>query len=366
MRILYYFYELDTPMYQWQREHIFDELSHHGIEFITFNPALYKTPEEANNVFIKILSQYKHIDMFFSCVESKWLYNETVMEVKRILSVPTVLICWDNLELPYKQKKIAKVFDLVWLTSRETEYLFKRWGCKTVFASYAANPYSFKPKAQSESTHSIGFIGTPYGSRTNKINTLTSNSIPCEVYSNSLFQSQEVKVARKTDYWDITQKTFRYLRFLIGRNVLFSTIQNQLLSKESTLNENQFLSKRRSLTFQKMIESYSSFTLSLNISELRDTFILRKPIYKIHLRTFEIPMSGGLQLTSFNDEIASYFEEGKEIVLYKSNEELIDKAKFYLSPKNDRLIRQMKKNASLRAKSEHTWFSRFSKVLDQL
>lgn len=83
-----------------------------------------------------------------------------------------------------------------------------------------------------------------------------------------------------------------------------------------------------------MIKAYSNYALALNVTELRNTYLLKNPIYKLHLRTFEIPMCGGIEFTTYNDELASYFEEGKEIVFYKSKEEMIDKVRFYLSEKN--------------------------------
>ncbi|HBN04508.1 MAG TPA: glycosyltransferase family 1 protein, partial [Bacteroidales bacterium] len=103
----------------------------------------------------------------------------------------------------------------------------------------------------------------------------------------------------------------------------------------------------------------SAHSLSLNITELRNTYVLKKPIHKLHLRTFEIPMAGGLEFTSYTPEILNYFEPDKEIVLYDSDEEMTEKARFYLDPKNEYLCKIMKKNARKRSVSEHTWKNRF-------
>jgi spore maturation protein CgeB len=86
----------------------------------------------------------------------------------------------------------------------------------------------------------------------------------------------------------------------------------------------------------------------------------------MHLRTFEIPMCGGLEIASYTDELACYFEEDKEIILYKSENEFVSKSKFYLDPKNEALCLQMKKNARKRADSEHTWMNRFSVLFSKL
>ena len=372
MKILYYFYELDTPMYLWQREHFMNELSHYGIEFITFNPAKYDTPEIANEEFIRFAKTCRDdIDLFLSCDETKILFPETVREIKRTLSVPTVLICWDNLELPYKQEGVAKAFDLIWLTSHETEYLFKSWGCKTIFQTYAANPYFFHPNRTEVKSiiNKVGFIGTPYGSRANKLNYLISNGVECAVYSNSIINkgyNHSVGGTKKFDPIDIAVKFIRYLRFPIGRKVLYSTIKNKLSRQSSLTDDSPFLTKASSVSHDDMCSLYSSLSLSLNISELRDTYILKNPIPKIHLRTFEIPMCGGLQITSYNDEIAGYFEDNKEIILYHSDEELFDKAKFYLDERNTTLVAKMKSAARLRAENEHTWKKRFDEVMKQI
>ena len=43
MKIFYYFRELDTPMYWWQRTHLISELESDGHEIITFNPLDYSS-----------------------------------------------------------------------------------------------------------------------------------------------------------------------------------------------------------------------------------------------------------------------------------------------------------------------------------
>ena len=73
-------------------------------------------------------------------------------------------------------------------------------------------------------------------------------------------------------------------------------------------------------------------------------------------------MCGGLEIAPFSEELAGYFEDDKEIVLYKSEEEFVSKAKFFLNPTNNALCLQMKKNARKRAEAEHTWTCRFDKV----
>jgi spore maturation protein CgeB len=366
MKILYYFYELEGPMYAWQYLHFIEELKEHNIYIETYNPASFINFDQANEALIPYMKKNGPYDLFLSCVDSAKLYRQIVLDIKRELSIPTILICWDNLELPFKQKMIAPVFDLVWLTASGTKFLFDQWGCNTIFQTFAANPKNFQPKPSGKQISSIGFIGTPYGGRANRINYLTSNGFNCNVYSDAIFHEGIQLKKRKIDVKDVAIKSSRYLRFSIGRKVLYSTIVNQFLSKESKLIENEFLSKNHSVSFDEMCRIYSDLALSLNIIELRDTHILKNGIPFNNLRAFEIPMSGGLELTSYNEELASYFENDKEIVLYKDFDEMVEKCRFYLNPAHESLVNKMKIAARKRAEGEHTWYHRFSKILNGL
>lgn len=369
MTIFYYFKEMQTPMYQWQRTNFIDELERNGHKIITFNPLNYRNVEEANEKVLIEVGLVKNIDLFMTCDDQDVIYPETISSINQ-KGIPTCLICWDNLEVPYKQKKIAPLFDIIWLTSRETQYLFEKWGCKNIiYQTYAANPHTYKAYNDGVQINSVGFIGSPYGSRVNVINELILDRIPCRVYSDSLFvkgYNSSINGKKEIDVTDLTVKALRYLKFSIGRKVLYSTIINKLRKNVRLNVDSEYFEKCYSVSDTEMCKLYSEMALSLNISALRDTYILKTPIPKVHLRTFEIPMCGGLQFTQFFPEITEYFENDKEIILFNSREEMIDKAKYYLDPKNESEVKQMKKAARVRAEKDHTWITRFNRVFNSL
>jgi len=250
--------------------------------------------------------------------------------------------------------------------------MFEKWGCKKIlFQPYAANPYTFTPR-WCDPIHSVCFIGSPYGSRVNKLNLLTKSKIDCDVYSDTLItpkssQKQDAEKSSNIKFSDFINQIACALSFKIGHKLIYSAFKNKYLFKNnSELDMNDFLNAYSSVTFEDMQVIYSNSLLSLNITELRNTYILKNPIHKIHLRTFEIPMCGGLEIASYTDELAGYFEDGKEIVLYKTDEEFISKTKFYLDPSNSTQVFKMKKKARLRAENDHTWMKRFQNIFDNL
>lgn len=74
---------------------------------------------------------------------------------------------------------------------------------------------------------------------------------------------------------------------------------------------------------------YSS-KINLNIT-------LRSIESGIPLRIFDIMSVGGFVLTNYQEEIPDLFAEGKEIVTFKTPEELIDKADYYLKHDTERI-----------------------------
>jgi len=46
-----------------------------------------------------------------------------------------------------------------------------------------------------------------------------------------------------------------------------------------------------------------------------------------NMRSFEIPAAGGIQLSPYSDELASFFKEGEEIFFYRNDQELLEQAK---------------------------------------
>lgn len=365
LNILHYYAEVNSYMNQWQRFHFIDELQRAGHTITIFNPLLYRSIEEANEMLPVFIREAKQkFDVFINPAASTFLFKSTILKIKE-LGLPTVLICFDNLHAPFIHEEIAPFFDLVWLTSFETEYLFKKWGCTTIFQPYAANPFLFKPEYGNE-IPAIGFVGTLYDDRVNRINKLTGNSVPCTIYSDLTLNSENKNPGKKLKAPEIISLLGQLSQFSIGRKLAYGRIINKLHASRNMLAQTEYLEILPSVPFDKVNSIYSNHALSLNITELRNTFNLRHPIHKLHLRTFEIAMSGGLQIAPFVEELSTYFKDGEEIVLCRDDEEFALKSKFYLRPENASLRMKMKLNARKRAETDHTWNSRFTAVFDKL
>lgn len=367
MKILYYFPELSNPMLQWQRVHIIDELKYHGIEFDIINPLIYENVDKAHEACLSAIDKGRY-DLFMTCLcNNNHIRKATVEDIKR-RGIPTMSFRADNLSVPYNDKDMASTFDLIWLTSYRTKGLYDKWGAKTIILPYAANPYLFLYRTIPLS-RKVCFIGNPHGSRASVINYITQNGIPMDVYYGGNINNSTGK-DEIIPKWTIGSPKaisvfYDRLRFQEGRIMLKGALIERVRGMEGVAS-NEYLSHYSSLSFEEMIEKYSEYALSLSFSSYARTDCLHNNVPVVNLRNFEVPMCGGVQICRYCDEMNEYFEDGKEVVLYRSEDEMIDKLRYYLNTANESEIRQMKKLARLRSENEHTWYCRFRRVFDVL
>ena len=81
-------------------------------------------------------------------------------------------------------------------------------------------------------------------------------------------------------------------------------------------------------------------------------------------RNFEIPACGGFQLSGVAEGIEEFFEVGKEIVCYRTFDELVEKITYYLSHDDERCA--IAQAGYQRVIREHTYKDRFDALFTQM
>jgi hypothetical protein len=114
------------------------------------------------------------------------------------------------------------------------------------------------------------------------------------------------------------------------------------------------------LTDEEYVKLYSRSKISLGFSGVAELPSRGEPIKQVRLRDFEALMSGAFYMVEYFEELAEFFEPGKEIVCFTGSDDLVEKARYYLAHEDERdRIRQA---GMQRARSEHTWHKRFEMV----
>lgn len=364
MNVLYFYPEHRGDfMFFWQRIHFINELSTHGIHIDILNPLDFDSLDHAWDELIKKIHCEKY-DLFF--MSSPMFITRDILATIRKEGIPSLCFRPDNLLIPYIDREIASSFDLIWLTSKETDFLYKKWKARFFVAPYAANPLSFHP-VTSPLIRRVCFVGTPYGSRSNMINSLINNNIPVDAFCRKINEQhyEMFNIKYKEPIPSSYEVLLNDIRYHEGRKVIWANLLNRM-RKHRLNDKSSFLNILPRIPFNEISATYSSYALSLSSTSARNTDILSKPVNVINLRSFEIPMSGGLQICRYSDELSQYYEEDKEILFYLDVDELRDKAKFYTEKASESTINKIKTAARVRSENEHTWTHRFNIAFDLL
>lgn len=373
-------------MYEWHHHHMIAELRSRGHDVSYCNPVetlgRWGTSAEMSQIALDAFTRYSGedgCDLFFATATDETLLPGAVSAIRRV-GVPTVNLSTDDLSVPFRVRDVSRSFDLVWTTELEGQRNLRRHGIKSVVLPWAANPDVFAP-VEGEEVRAIGFVGSVYGARQKRIKALAEAGLPVRVYG---------KVAA-TDRSGLTtgplgravrggiaaaRLVWRSLAFPTGRACVAGALRRSLRELVSsaavkrsgihTCESGGQINLQEAPTFAKAGAVYSRLGVSLGSLELASTFVLRQPVLFVRLREFEVPMAGGLHLANRHPELEACFADGKEMLFYDSEEELIDKARFYVSAAANRERARIKVAARMRAEAEHTWTHRFSALAAEL
>jgi spore maturation protein CgeB len=101
-----------------------------------------------------------------------------------------------------------------------------------------------------------------------------------------------------------------------------------------------------------------------NLSGININLTKRSIETGVPLRVFDILGAGGFALTDSGEEVKELFEVGKELEVYSSIEEMLEKIAFYL--KNDQLREKTAIRGYSRVKQDYTYPKALERMLSRL
>lgn len=171
-------------------------------------------------------------------------------------------------------------------------------------------------------------------------------------------------------FLDIQKRNFQmsdmdYVKYLIFCRKLTHierTLLLELLAEYYDLRlytwDNQIVSER--IRHFPQVESDESFKIFYS-SKINLNITLRSIESGIPLRVFDIMSVGGFVLSNWQPEIPELFEEGKEIVTFRTPEEMLDKVEYYLKHEMER--QRIALNGYRKVKNCHTLEHRLAKII---
>ena len=133
------------------------------------------------------------------------------------------------------------------------------------------------------------------------------------------------------------------------------------------------------VSFEEMDRIFYASRINLNLSNsvshdiryvfssLRSVvtyFRAQKRAEQIKARNFEIPLSGGFQLTNYVASLERYLKIGEEVAVFSSPEECVQQVKYYLQNEAERAA--IAAAGQIRAAAEHTYLHRLEKIFREI
>ena len=302
----------------------------------------------------------KPFDLFFSYIMDDMVTDYALQKIREH-GVPMVNFSCNNAHQFDLVRRISPIFDLNLHSERDAQGKFRSVDANPLWWPMASNPKYFYPHPVPRD-FDVTFVGANYGPRARIAAHLLEHGIDIRLFGpNWKNAARSSARSRLKSAWytmgylttNDAQKKARLAGLLADHEF------RVLLSKRHGHNMHPPLSD------EQLIMVYSQSNISLGILEVFEDHDPTKSLIRhLHLREFEAPMCGALYCTGHTDELTEMFEPDKEVLTYKSYDELLDKVRYYLSnPKQGDKIR----TAGLkRALADHTYQKRYITLFSEL
>ncbi len=273
---------------------------------------------------------------------------------------------------------IAKKVDFSWHPEKEARRLYLNVGANPIWVQFGADPVLYAPRQCASRLPKAVFVGGRYADRDRWLAAVIQAGIPVDIYGAGWSPASSAPTSRLPPRECSSQEH-------LGRRItkpgsIFSyldavrdLISDAGLAKGFVRLVKQWRYRHQSKLLEPLCaahacgfapdiaEVFSKYELSLNFSNVwADGRPGSALIPHVRLRDFEAPMTRASYITGYSDEIAEFYDIGREIECYREQAELIDKVSFYLS--HPAAAEKLRCAGYERARREHSWVKRFQKL----
>ena len=322
-----------------------------------------KFSEYLTNSIIK-QNRIQKFDLFLSYLTDQLVFPEVIKKINE-LGILTANFSCNNTHQFYLTKEIAPLFYTNLHSEKNAEILFRNINAPSIWFPLAANPSFYYPITDNR-IFDLTFVGANYAQRDQYIEHLFENNIQVHCFGPNWLINKPYPKLRNLLY-----EYRRYLNIIQTMLTLSPIKRNNYTSKIAYYDRNNLIRSKYHkyfhypVTDNKMVELYSQSKISLGFLEVYDdNNSALSTMQHLHLREFEGPMCGALYFTNFCDELTEFYEPDKEIIMYGSKIELVDKVRFYL--KHPSISDKIRKAAFDRSIKCHTYQIRFKNLFLKL
>ncbi len=246
------------------------------------------------------------------------------------------------------------------------------------------------PQMIDKYTADVSFVGTLYESSNNLFNRISPEAREKEIYKEIVRMIRDKRFSYGKDilYRGVTEEMVEFLLEEVehGQDHFFFANQEEIavqsvLARKITVEERKLMARTLAKEFDFKLFTISNTEkfpeinncgpvdfakqapLVFNGSKVNIYVTPRSIRSGVPLRVLEIMACGGFVLVNYQEDLAAEFEDGKELVMYRSLEEMVDKVRYYLEHEDERKnIAQAGYEKVLR---EYNYAEKLRRILEQ-
>lgn len=311
---------------------------------------------EAFLAAVEAAHRERPLDLVLTYVSDSHLEREVIRRVSDRVAPVLNFFC-NNVHQFHLVERTASAFDFCLVPEHDALVKYRRAGARPLFWPMAANPAYYRP-LDVPYRYDVTFAGQRYADRGSLVLALLEAGVSTHAFGQSWLPG----AGGGGEQAPRGGALLRSLDLLIhGRNPARAA-RDTLDWKRLATGHAPFL--HGPVSDDEYVRLYSESRISLGFSIVGDTHRTLRPQRQVRLREFEGPMSGAFYLTGWLEEMALHYDVGREIVCYRSPEELVDKARWYLAHDDER--EKVRRAGHARARRDHTWHRRFETLFDDL
>ena len=309
----------------------------HRIIYFPFDKIMREVgKDKMNEKLLETVKKEKPNLCFFFLFRDE-IKKETIKKItKKSNSITFNWFADDHFRFYNFSKYYAPLFHWASTTDFQAVKKYHKIGYKNVIKTqWACNHFLYKP-SNLPKIYDVTFIGQPHGNRREVIKKIKKASINIRCWgkgwpSGRISQGEMIKIFSQSKIdLNLTKSS---------GNVDFRALASIFFRRELD----------KSLKFVSPRYWFPNFQS-----------LLAKKREQIKGRNFEIPGSGGFLLTSDADNLTNYYQDGKEIVIYKNTDDMINKIKYYLEHNEER--EAIARAGYERTLHDHTYEKRFNSI----
>ncbi len=330
---------------------------------------------------VKQAHQQQPINLFLSYFYNSHFNPDGFAEIHK-LGIPTINYYCNSIYQFDLVSAIASKVNFAWHAEKEAHNSYAQVGANPVWVQMGADPKVYYPVNNKTKEQKACFVGQRYADRDRWMASLIEEQIPLDIYgpgwgkgnspakrksseqnNEEYLGREQIKPKSSQSYLNAVCQNIRKSNLIAG---LIRTGQ-QIQYRQATHDLSPLFVDfaKGAIPFQQICSVFSSYEVVLNFSNVwADGRPGSNLIPHVRLRDFEAPMCRSCYLTGYTDEIAEFYELGKEIDTYRTQEELVDKTKYYLNHPTE--AENLREAGYQRALRDHTWKARFQQLFTKI